>query len=289
MPKVVDPMAAQLAVGIPSHEERYGFEFKWDGIRAITFWNGSALRLQTRNRNDITPRYPELAPLGQALGPRQVVLDGEIVALDERGRPSFEQLQQRMGLTAESDVRRVMPKVPVSYILFDLIYLDGQLLDDEPYTRCREWLEDLALTDRHWQTPPYQVGHGQAMMQASLENGLEGVIAKRLDGIYEMGRRSGAWLKVRNRQRQELVIGGWVEGEGRHLGLPGAVLLGYYDGDRFVYAGKTGTGFTHAMLAKLAEMMRPLERETSPFDVGRPPKGAHFVEPRLVGEFEFAE
>jgi bifunctional non-homologous end joining protein LigD len=114
------------------------------------------------------------------------------------------------------------------------------------------------------------------------------VVAKRLDSKYEMG-RSGAWLKVKHRQRQELVIGGWVEGEGRRRGLPGALLLGYYDGDRFVYAGKTGTGFTHAMLAKLAELMRPLERETSPFDAGRPPAGAHFVEPRLVGEFEFAE
>jgi bifunctional non-homologous end joining protein LigD len=125
---------SQLAAGIPAHEERYGFEFKWDGIRAITFWDGRALRLQTRNRNDVTPRYPELAPLGQALGAHQVVLDGEIIALDERGRPSFEQLQQRMGLTVQADVRRVMARVPVSYILFDLIYLDGQRLDDEPYT-----------------------------------------------------------------------------------------------------------------------------------------------------------
>jgi bifunctional non-homologous end joining protein LigD len=127
------------------------------------------------------------------------------------------------------------------------------------------------------------------MLQASLENGLEGVIAKRLDSAYEMGRRSGAWLKVKNRQRQELVIGGWVDGEGRRLGLPGALLLGVYDGDRFVYAGKAGTGFTHAMLAKLAGLMRSLARWTSPFDVGRPPTSAHFVEPRLVAEFEFSE
>jgi bifunctional non-homologous end joining protein LigD len=145
MPKVVDPMAAQLAAGIPPDEERYGFEFKWDGVRAVTFWDGRTLGLQTRNRNDVTPRYPELAPLAQALGARQVVLDGEIVALDERGRPSFETLQQRMGLTADADVRRVMAKVPVSYILFDLIYLDGQLLDDEIYTRRREWLEELQM------------------------------------------------------------------------------------------------------------------------------------------------
>ncbi len=289
MPTVVDPMAAQLAAGIPAAEERYGFEFKWDGIRAIAFWDGRALRLQTRTRKDVTARYPELGALGNAAGARRVVLDGEIVALDFRGRPSFEQLQQRMGLTAEADVRRVMQRVPVACILFDLLYLDDALLDDEPYVRRRECLEALELTGPHWQTPPYQVGQGRAMLKASLENGLEGVIAKRLDSRYEMGRRSGAWLKVKNRQRQELVIGGWVEGEGRRRGLPGAVLLGYYDGDHFVYAGKAGTGFTHDMLARLADLMRPLARSSSPFDVGRPPAGAHFVEPRLVGEFEFSE
>src|SRR6266567_2533205 len=167
MPTVVDPMAAQLAAGIPTAEERYGFEFKWDGIRAIAFWDGRALRLQTRNRNDVTVRYPELWPLGDAVGARRVVLDGEIVAVDSRARPSFEELQQRMGLTAEADVRRVMQKVPVSYILFDLVYLDDGLVDDEPYVRRRERLEELQLTGRHWQTPPYQVGHGRAMNWSS--------------------------------------------------------------------------------------------------------------------------
>jgi bifunctional non-homologous end joining protein LigD len=108
MPTVIDPMAAQLASGIPPAEERYGFEFKWDGIRAIALWDGGRLRLQTRNWNDVTRRYPEFAPLGEALGSRQAVLDGEIVALDERGRPSFDTLQQRSGLMAEGDVRRVM-------------------------------------------------------------------------------------------------------------------------------------------------------------------------------------
>jgi bifunctional non-homologous end joining protein LigD len=289
MPELIDPMQALLADGIPADEDRYGFEFKWDGIRAICYWNGRSLRLQTRNRKDVTARYPELWPLKDELGGRQAILDGEIVAFDERGRPSFEQLQQRMGLTADSEVRRQMRLTPVAYLLFDVLYLETALLVPEPYLARRERLLGLGLASPHWQTPPHQVGEGQELMRASRENGLEGVIAKRLDSVYEPGRRSGAWLKVKNRLRQEFVIGGWVDGEGRRQGLPGALLVGYHEDGRLVYASKVGTGFTDATLAKLARLMKPLERDTSPFDLGQPPARAHFVEPRLVAEVEFSE
>ncbi len=289
MPSVVDPMQAVLADGIPTAGERYGFEFKWDGIRAVCFWDGRTLRLQTRNRKEVTARYPELWPLGDQLGAHPVVLDGEIVALDDRTRPSFEQLQQRMSLTAEAEVRRRMVEVPVAYLLFDVVYEAGELLVAEPYTARRGRLQSLELAGSHWQTPPYQAGHGHDLLRASLENGLEGVVAKRLDSGYEMGRRSGAWLKVKHRLRQEFVIGGWVEGEGRRRGLPGALLVGYWEDGRLVYASRVGTGFTEATLRKLASLMRPLERDTSPFEVGRPPGHPHFVEPRLVAEVEFSE
>ncbi len=289
MPDVVEPMMAVLAAGVPPDEDRYGFEFKWDGIRAICFWDGRRLRLQTRNRNDVTQRYPELWPLGERLGSVRAVLDGEVVAFDDRGRPSFETLQQRMALTSPAEVRRVAAAVPVAYLLFDVVHLDGELLVARPYTARRRRLEALALAGPNWQTPPHQVGGGRALLRTSLENGLEGVIAKRLDSGYEMGRRTGAWLKVKHRLRQELVIGGWVEGEGRRRGLPGALLVGHYRDGRLVYASKVGTGFTEAMLRRLAELMRPLERDTSPFEVGRPPARAHFVEPRLVAEVAFSE
>ena len=289
MPTVLDPMMALLAAALPANQDRYGFEFKWDGIRAIAFADGEHLRLQTRTRKDVTYRYPELGAIPRALSGHRALLDGEIVALDDRGRPSFEQLQQRMGLTAEADVRRVMDAVPVIYMLFDLVYLDDHLLTGHPYPSRRDQLEALKLQDRSWQTPPHQVGQGRAMMQASLENGLEGVIAKRLDSTYEAGRRSGAWLKIKNRLRQEFVIAGWVEGEGRRQGLPGALLLGYYDGGRFMYAGKVGTGFTEPMLKKLAAVLDGLKRADTPFDVGRPSGRIHFVEPRLVAEVEFSE
>jgi bifunctional non-homologous end joining protein LigD len=289
MPQVVDLMMAVLAAHIPEPDDRHGFEFKWDGVRAAIFVDGPNVRLQTRNHNDVTVRYPELHAIGSALGGRRAILDGEIVAMDERGRPSFEQLQRRMGLSVESEVRQAMAAVPVVYMAFDVIYLDDGLVTGETYVRRRELLEGLGLDAQHWQTPPWQAGGGAALLQTSLERGLEGVMAKRLDSRYELGARSGAWLKVKNRLRQELVIGGWMDGQGRLQGLPGSLLVGYFEDGRFVYAGKVGTGFTAATLARLADLMRPLERPTSPFEAGRPPKGAHFVEPRLVAEFEFAE
>jgi bifunctional non-homologous end joining protein LigD len=289
MPHLVDPMQAVLADRVPASEDRYGFEFKWDGIRAVCHWDGRSLRLMTRNRKDVTARYPELWPLRDQLGGRRAILDGEIVALDDRGRPSFEELQQRMGLTDASEVRRQMQLTPVAYLLFDVLYLDTALLVPEPYAARRERLLGLGLAGSHWQTPPHQVGEGQVLMRASTATGLEGVIAKRLDSPYEPGRRSGAWLKVKNRLRQEFVIGGWVDGEGRRQGLPGALLVGYRQDGRLVYASRVGTGFTESALARLARLMRPLERDTSPFDVGHPPGRPHYVEPRLVAEVEFSE
>jgi bifunctional non-homologous end joining protein LigD len=128
------------------------------------------------------------------------------------------------------------------------------------------------------------------MLDGSKAAGLEGVMAKRVDSRYEQGKRSGAWLKVKNHMTQELLIGGWVEGEGKRRGLPGALLVGYWDDKgRLVYAGKVGTGFTEQMLERLTRLMAPLARDSSPFEVGNPPRDAHFVEPKLVGEFRFAE
>ncbi|TMF02765.1 MAG: DNA ligase [Chloroflexi bacterium] len=219
----------------------------------------------------------------------RVILDGEIVALDEKGRPSFEQIQQRMGLTSESEIRRKMSLVPVIYMIYDLLWHEGRSLLDQPYTERRRLLAQLKLSGDSWQTPPYEKGAGKAMLDASTKAGLEGVMAKRLDSRYEPGRRSGAWLKVKNHNRQELVIGGWLEGEGKRRGYPGALLVGYYDKGKFVYAGKVGTGFSDATLDKLNQLLKPLAIDKSPYDAGSPPRAAQFVKPKVVAEFEFVE
>ena len=290
MPERLEPMQARLAKGLPRDAETYGFEFKWDGIRGLAFISGGRLRLLSRSLEDVSGRYPELRQLGEALGAREMVLDGEVIAVGKDGRPSFELLQGRMGLTADADIRRRMKEIPVGYVVFDLLYLDGHSTLKLPYHERRRLLEGLKLKGPHWQTPPSTAGDGEGTLEASRRLGLEGVMAKRLDSVYQPGRRSDAWLKIKNHLGQELVIGGWLEGEGSRTGRIGALLVGHYDGDVLVYAGKVGTGFTEAMLERLQRLLAPITRDSSPFGAGvAPPRTAHFVEPALVGEFEFTE
>jgi bifunctional non-homologous end joining protein LigD len=292
-PENVVPMLARLSQ-LPRDDGKWAVEVKWDGIRAIAYCKPGRVELQTRNLNHVTAQYPEVRRLSRALGSHDAVLDGELVAFDEDGRPSFERLQQRIHNTDENVIRRRMKTHPVVYVVFDLLYLDGQDLTCEPYRRRRELLEGLELSGEHWQTPSYSVGHARELLAASKEQGLEGVMLKRVDSTYAPGKRTGAWLKVKNVSRQELVVGGWTPGEGRRKKHLGALLVGYFerDGGKQVlrYAGKVGTGFTAADLTAIAARLAPLERRTSPFGAGpKPPKGSTFVEPRLVAEIEYRE
>jgi bifunctional non-homologous end joining protein LigD len=292
-PENVVPMLARLSA-LPRDDGDWAVEVKWDGVRAIAYCKPGRLALQTRNLNDVTAQYPEVRRLLRQLGSRDAVLDGELVAFDEHGKPSFERLQQRIHNTDENVVRRRMKSHPVVYVVFDLLYLDGRDLTAEPYSRRREILEGLELAGESWQTPGHSVGHAEELLEASKEQGLEGVMLKRLDSTYAPGKRNGAWLKVKNVSRQELVIGGWTPGEGRRKEHLGALLVGYFeqDGGKPVlrYAGKVGTGFTAGDLTAIAARLAPLERKTSPFGAGpKPPKDARFVEPRLVAEVEFRE
>ncbi|HWC47800.1 MAG TPA: DNA ligase D [Solirubrobacterales bacterium] len=292
-PENLVPMLARLSE-LPRDDGKWAVEVKWDGIRALAYCQPGRVQLQTRNLNDVTVQYPEVRRISRALGAQDAVLDGELVAFDENGRPSFERLQQRIHNSDENVVRRRMKTHPVVYVIFDLLYLDGQDLTCEPYSRRRELLEGLQLSGDAWQTPSHSVGHAKELLAASKEQGLEGVMLKRLDSIYCPGKRTGTWLKVKNVSRQEMVIGGWTPGEGRRKEHLGALLVGYFerDGGKPVlrYAGKVGTGFKAADLTAIAARLAPLERKTSPFGAGpKPPKGAQFVEPRLVAEIEFRE
>jgi bifunctional non-homologous end joining protein LigD len=297
MPERIVPMMARPATALPPNERRWSFEVKWDGVRAIAYVQPGRLRLESRNLNDITDTYPEVRGLVGALGMHEAVLDGEIVALDESDpahpSPSFERLQSRMNVTAPAAVRRLMRSMPVVYAIFDLLFLDGRSLMDLPYSERRARLESLDLKGSAWRVPAVHRGEGTALLEATARQGLEGVVAKRLDTRYEPGRRSGAWLKIKNTLRQELVIAGWIPGEGRRTARIGALLLGFYEDGKFRYAGRVGTGFTEKTLDDLRKRLTPLKRDTSPFDVGggrvRIPREAVFVEPRLVAEVEFRE
>jgi bifunctional non-homologous end joining protein LigD len=288
-PEDVVPMLARLAK-LPAKDDDWGVEVKWDGVRALAYCRPGRLRLQTRNLNDVTAQYPEVRRLSRQLGARDAVLDGELVAFDDDGRPSFERLQQRIHQTAESVVRRRMKSHPVTYVIFDLLHLDGQDLIAEPYHRRREALEALELDGLSWQTPGYVAGDAEELLAASAEQGLEGVVLKRLDSPYVPGRRTGSWLKVKNIGRQEFVIGGWQPGAGRRSGGLGSLLLGWFGEDgELHYAGKVGTGFSDRALTELIERLRPLARGSNPFAGRRGPRNANYVEPELVAEIEFRE
>jgi bifunctional non-homologous end joining protein LigD len=289
MPERLVPMLARLGK-LPTDQEGWSFEVKWDGIRAIAYIQPGRLRLESRSLNEITAGYPELRGLLDDLGMREVVLDGEIVAFDDRGNPSFEQLQRRMHVTGPAAVKRLSSEVPVVYAIFDLLYLDGLSLIERPYRERRAALEGLGLEGSCWRVPAAHAGDGQALLDATKAQGLEGIVAKRLDSCYEPGRRSGAWLKIKHTLRQELVIGGWIPGEGRRAQRIGALLMGYYRGSELVFAGRVGTGFTEPVLDDLARRLEPLRRDSSPFRAGpKLPRNAVFVEPCLVAEIELRE
>jgi bifunctional non-homologous end joining protein LigD len=290
LPRNLQPMLAR-AGPLPADDERWAFEIKWDGVRAIAYSLPGQLQLQSRNLNDITGQYPELGRLNRALSSHAAVLDGEIVAFDEHGRPSFAALQPRMHVTSKAQVKRLAKGTPVTYMIFDLLWLDGHSLMDLPYLERRQTLASLQLSGERWQTPEHVVGHGRAVLRASAEQGLEGIVAKRLDSTYQPARRSPGWVKVKNVRRQEFVIGGWMPGKGQRSQRIGALLVGVYEqGGALRYAGRVGTGFGEQELDSLARLLFPMRRATSPFTAGvKPPRGAIFCEPRLVAEVEFRE
>jgi bifunctional non-homologous end joining protein LigD len=292
MPKHIEPMLATLSKSLPPDEDNYGFEVKWDGVRSIAYVDGGRARFESRRGGDITSRYPELRGLGPALGSTAAVLDGEIVAF-EGERPSFERLQRRMHVSNERAVRRLMGEVPVVYVIFDLLWLEGHSTLALPYRERRKLLDELAPQGPSWQTPAAHEGGGTALLDATERLGLEGVVAKRLESVYETGRRSRAWLKVKNHNSQEFVIGGWAQGKGARSTSLGALLIGYYESPepdaRLRYAGRVGTGLTENELRRLVELLESLRRETSPFTPAPRVKDAVFVEPELVAEVEFTE
>jgi bifunctional non-homologous end joining protein LigD len=288
LPDKIEPMLAKTGP-LPRDDHRWAYEIKWDGVRAIGYVDGGRLRLASRNGRDITPRYPELRELGRALAGHEAVLDGEVVAFDADGRPSFQRLQGRMHLTSDHVVRRLAQSEPVAYVLFDLLWLDGHSLLALPYSERRERLLALGLSGPTWQTPASHVGDGAAMLEASRARGLEGIIAKRLDSPYTPGRRPGTWVKVKNVRATEVVIGGWLEGEGRRSGRLGALVVGYYEDGALRYAGRVGTGFDEAELNRLGGLLAPLARADSPFEARQPPRETHFVEPELVATVNYGE
>jgi len=292
-PKDLQPMLATLGSLPPAKEDaRWGYEMKWDGMRAVVRVDGGRVSLRSRNNRDVTVSFPELRGLGEAIGAEQAVFDAEIVCFDEHGRPDFGRLQDRMHVSSAQQARGLAKSRPVVLLLFDLLHYDGESLLDRPYSERRDRLEELRLDGDSWQTPAAFAGTGAEAVRTSQELGLEGVMAKRLDSRYRPGKRSKDWVKVKNIRTQEVVIGGWTAGSGRRAGGIGALLLGLPSPDGLSYIGKVGTGFTQAMLEDLGSRLHRLDRKTAPFATELPRadrRDAHWVSPKLVGEVAFAE
>ncbi|WP_028661650.1 non-homologous end-joining DNA ligase [Saccharomonospora saliphila] len=289
MPEVVRPMLAVAGtLPAPEEERAWAFEFKWDGVRALARVEGGRVRLFSRRGDDITATYPELAGLGAELGTTRVWLDGEIVALRD-GRPSFSALGGRVHASPRR-ATQLAARQPVTYLVFDLLYLDGHSCLDLPYEQRRRLLDKLGLDGPHWRVPPHYTGDGAAVVAAAAEQELEGVLAKRLDSVYRPGERGTAWVKITDLRTAEVVVGGWQPGTGRRAGTFGSLLLGIPDEDGLRYVGRVGTGFTDDALRSLRTKLNRIERRTSPFAGAVPRDRAHaphWVSPKLVGEVAF--
>lgn len=277
---VYEPMLATLAQTLPDGEG-WAFEVKWDGFRALGIVRGGEVALTSRTGNDLTERFVTVArALPRALRSPDCVVDGEIVALDPEGRPSFAELQ------------RGSPRL--AYYLFDLLELDREPLLDRPWYERREKLEALLdPSDASIRLSPV-FDDGEALLSAARAQRLEGVVAKRIDARYQPGKRSRDWLKVKTHERQEFVIAGYTRGEGRRADSLGALVLAVHEAGELRWVGNCGTGFTDAEIELLLSRLRPLARSSPPFRaVPRMPRvrleDVVWVEPVLVCEVEFAE
>nr|WP_202515876.1 ATP-dependent DNA ligase [Streptomyces sp. SID161] len=278
--------------GLPpaAQDARWAYETKQDGQRVMVYLPGDgSVLLRARSGEEITGAYPELRPLGAALPGTPAVLDGEVLALDEHGRADFQLLQSRMGLAhAPARAARRAAQVPVHLVLFDVPFLTESLVR-LPYVRRRARLTDLGLAGPYWSTPGAVTGHGAEALRATREHGLEGLVCKRLDSVYEPGVRSRAWIKIRNMRAEDVIVGGWLPGKGRLTGLPGAVLVGQRDpGGRLRYVGGVGTGWSEAERGRLAELLHDGASDRCPFDPAPRITQARWVLPRLVGEVAYS-
>jgi bifunctional non-homologous end joining protein LigD len=276
------PMLATLADKLPTGDD-WVYEVKWDGYRALGYVRGGEPRLVSRNGNDLTQRFPDVAKaLAKAARSPECVVDGEVCALDEQGRPSFSAMQQGK------------PGTPIVYEVFDVLEVDGVSILDLTLLERRERLEALLDTRQKTVQVSGFFDDGQALYDVALEQGLEGVMAKRRDSHYLEGKRTRDWLKIKTHGRQEFVIVGWTKGQGRRAGRFGSLVLATYRDDELVWVGNCGTGFTEQEIDDLLAKLEPLRRDTSPLAVvPKMPKirkgDVVWVEPKLVAEVEFAE
>ncbi len=285
-PKQLKPMLAEAGEAVRSNPQ-WRYEPKLDGYRVIALVQGATVRLQSRRGLDLTACFPELAT-DLAAQAAQMILDGEIVALDAAGRPSFNALQNRAQLKTAAEIAAAQRDTPVVLVCFDLLHFAGLNLRAAPYRDRRRYLAQCLLPSKHLQLV-HVSENAEQLYAAALSQGFEGIIAKRLDSVYQAGRRSRAWLKIKAARSAEFVIGGYTRGQGAREPL-GALLLGYWEGKSLRYAGHVGSGLNDEVIGSLLKRAAKLERRTSPF-ADPPPlhRPTHWLKPELVAEVSFSD
>lgn len=283
--------------GVPPHSELYLFEPKLDGQRILAQVAPNAVSLVNRRGGDATTTFPELGGLAAALAPHSAVLDGEVVAFNERGETSFQRLQRRMHVARPPSA--LLADTPVSFVVFDVLWLDGELLVERAQSERRLVLDGLALKGRSWQVAPVLDATPDELIAACRTLGLEGFMAKRRDAPYMPGERSLAWWKVKCERRREFVVGGWSRGHGSRESSIGSLALGCFDvtaeqaratgrRQRLFYVGQAGSGLNDDMIRQLSRLFDRIETPTPPF-VNASRIDLRWVEPVLVVEIAYRE
>jgi len=288
MPTEIRPMLA-TSIDEPFDGPEWLFEIKWDGYRAVAFVENGKVRLVSRNQNELTQRYPELKDLPQFVKAKNAILDGEVVALDEEGRASFSLMQQRTGFRPGGRRAATNADVPVLYYAFDLLYLDGYDWRRMPLEEPKNKLASLLITGDALRYSDHYEQQGKALFEIARKKGLEGILAKKRDSIYQE-RRSSEWLKIKITHRLECVIGGYTEPEGSRAHF-GSIVLGLYDKQgRLIHVGQAGSGFDQKSLEEVWKLLKKRETSKNPFygEVEALRK-VYWVKPELLAEIEYAE
>ncbi|HYG19422.1 MAG TPA: non-homologous end-joining DNA ligase, partial [Ohtaekwangia sp.] len=286
---IIEPMLSAVA-DVPPKSDKYIFEMKWDGIRALIAWEDGQLRIRTRNHNDVTAQFPELAVGEKAFRATNALFDAEIVSLDGQGKPVFKKVINRLMSTGETNIQKLTRTNPVHCYVFDCLYLDGRPLINEPLARRREWMRDAIRPDT-----PYRVSEsmedGQSLFEAAKEHQLEGIIAKQKDSKYLPGKRSDCWLKIKVRQTAECVIIGYTRGKGDRGQTFGALQLAERVGDELRYRGKVGTGFDDNTIKEILSALKKVKEVKTPSAKGKfvDPKITTWVEPVVMAEIGYSK
>ncbi len=281
LPLSLSPMLATPG-SLPPDDDRWSFELKWDGVRVLAAVEPGRVRLRSRNGNDMTAAYPELAAVTSGT---PVLLDGELVAFDERGRPDFGRLQERMHVSHPGTT--MLARTPIAFVVFDLLHLGDRSTLDQSYDERKALLDTLNLTGV--QVPP-AFSEGAALLASTLEHGLEGVVAKRRDSTYRPGVRADTWVKVKHVRRQSCVVVGWKGGDQGRSHQLGSLVLAVAGPDGWTFCGHVGTGFSARTRQQLTELLAPLATDEPVCALPREHlRTTHWVQPRLVAEIEHAQ